>query len=147
MAKKVKPIPDGYSGATPYLAIKDAASAIDFYKKAFGAKERMRMADPSGRIGHAELEIGGALIMLADEFPDFGFLSPQSLGGSPVNIFIYVKDVDAFVDRAAAAGAKVVKPPADQFYGDRSAHLIDPYEHSWTFATHIEDVPPEEMEK
>ena len=143
----VKPIPDNYPRVTPYLCIKGAAQAIDFYKKAFGATERMRMGAPGGTIGHAEIDIGGALIMLADEYPDIGFLSPQTIGGSPVVIHMYVADVDAFCKRAVDAGATVVKPVADQFYGDRNGTLRDPYGHVWSVATHIEDLTPEEMKK
>lgn len=142
-----KPIPDDYRGATPYLCIKDAARAIDFYAKAFGAKETMRMAQPDGRIGHAEIRIGSAPIMLADEFPEIGFRSPKTLGGSPVNILVYVEDVDALAARAEAAGATVKRPVADQFYGDRVVVLEDPFGHGWSFATHIEDVSPDEMRR
>jgi PhnB protein len=139
-------IPSEYRGATPYLCVKDAARALDFYKKAFGAKETMRM--PHGdRIGHAEIRIGDAPVMLADEFPQMGMRSPQALGGSPVNILVYVEDVDRFVERAVKAGAKVTKPVADQFYGDRLGCVDDPFGHSWSFATHIEDVSPEEMQR
>jgi PhnB protein len=146
-ATKAKAIPDGYRGATPYLCIKDAARALEFYKKAFGATELMRMGEPGGKIGHAEIKIGEAIIMLADEFPDYGHLSPQSLGGTPVSMMIYVEDVDGFVNKAVSAGVKVLRPVEDQFYGDRSAHLEDPFGHKWHFATHIEDVQPEEMKK
>ena len=146
MAGTVKPIPDEYRGATPYLCVNGAARAIKFYQDAFGAKEGMRMPQPDGKIGHAEIRIGDAPIMLADEFPDMNFRSPQSLGGSPVNILVYVKDVDALVSRAVAAGAKLTRPVADQFYGDRLGVLEDPFGHSWSFATHIEDVSPEEMQ-
>ena len=147
MTGKVNPIPEEYRGATPYLSVKEAARAIEFYKKAFGAREVMRMPQPDGKIGHAEVRIGDAPIMLADEFPEMNFRSPQSIGGTPVNIVVYVQDVDALVKQAEAAGAKVLKPPADQFYGDRMAWLEDPFGHSWSFATHIEDVSPEEMQK
>lgn len=143
----VEPIPADYRGATPYLCVKDGASALEFYAKAFGAKETMRMAQPDGRIGHAEIRIGGAPIMLADEFSEMEFRSPQTLGGTPVNILVYVADVDAFVQQAEAAGATIKRPVADQFYGDRVGVLVDPFGHSWTFATHIEDVSPQEMEK
>jgi PhnB protein len=143
----VKAIPEGYEGAVPYLSCKNAAGAIDFYKKAFGATELMRMAQPDGRVGHAEIQIGAARIMLADEFPEMGFRSPRSLGGSPVGIHIYVADVDALADRAVAAGATLLRPVADQFYGDRSATLEDPYGHRWFFATHKEDVSPEELRR
>jgi PhnB protein len=147
MAGKVNPIPEEYRGATPYLSVKDAGRAIEFYKNAFGAREVMRMAQPDGKIGHAEVRIGEAPIMLADEFPEMNFRSPQSIGGTPVNILIYVNDVDKLVDQAVAAGAKLLRPVADQFYGDRLGVLEDPFGHSWSFATHIEDVSPEEMNK
>jgi PhnB protein len=147
MAAKVKSIPDEYRGATPYLCVKGAATAIDFYKNAFGAREVMRIAMDEGKIGHAELRVGDAPFMLADEFPEMNFRSPQSIGGTPVNVLIYVDDVDALVKRAESAGAKVLRQPADQFYGDRMATLEDPYGHSWSFATHIEDVSPDEMRK
>ncbi len=142
-----KPIPEGYHTATPYLIIKDAAKAIEFYKKAFGAKEMMRMSQPDGRIGHAEIKIGDSPIMLADEFPEMGARSPQSLGGSPVSILLYVEDVDAFAKQAVAAGTKVVRPVKDQFYGDRSGSFEDPFGHQWHIATHVEDVALEEMYK
>ena len=144
---KVNPIPDEYRGATPYLCVNDGARAIEFYKKAFGAREVMRMPMPNGKLGHAELRIGEAPIMLADELPEEDFRSPQSIGGSPVNIVVYVNDVDALVQQAEVNGAKVLRQPVDQFYGDRMATLEDPFGHSWSFATHIEDVPPEEIEK
>jgi PhnB protein len=144
---KPKPIPDGYHTATPYLIIKDAAKAIEFYKMAFGAKEMMRMSQPDGRIGHAEIKIGDSPIMLADEFPEMGARSPQSLGGSPVSILLYVEDVDAFAKQAVTAGTKVVRPVKDQFYGDRSGSFEDPFGHQWHIATHVEDVAPEEMHK
>jgi PhnB protein len=147
MADKVNPIPQEYRGATPYLSVKDAARAIEFYKNAFGAREVMRMPQPDGKIGHAEVRIGEAPIMLADEFPEINFRSPQSIGGTPVNILVYVNDVDKLVDQAVAAGAKLLRPVADQFYGDRLGVLEDPFGHSWSFATHIEDVSPEEMNK
>lgn len=145
MNQKTKPIPDSYPGAVPYLSCADAARALEFYKTAFGATEVMRMPGPDGKIGHAEIRIGRAAVMLASEFPQMGFRSPQSLGGSPVNILIYVEDVDAFAARAIAAGAQVLRPVADQFYGDRSCTLADPSGHTWTFATHKEDVPPDEL--
>lgn len=147
MAAKVNPIPPEYRGAVPYLSVKGAGRAIEFYKKAFGAREVMRMPQVDGKIGHAELRIGDAPIMLADEFPEMNFRSPQSIGGTPVNILIYVADVDRLVEQALAAGAKLVRPVADQFYGDRLGALEDPFGHSWSFATHIEDVSPEEMQK
>ncbi len=147
MTSKVKPIPEGYHTATPYLIVRDAASAIAFYKQAFGATELMRHADASGRIGHAEIQIGDSHIMLADEFPEMGFRSPQAYGGSPVSIYLYVDDVDAIADRAVAAGAKLDRPVQDQFYGDRSGGVTDPFAHVWHIATHIEDVAPEELRK
>ena len=144
---KVKPIPAGYHTIIPYLSIKGAADAIEFYKKAFGATESMRMAQPDGRIGHAELQLGDSRVMLADEFPEMDFRSPRSMGGSPVHIHMYVEDVDTVVGRAVAAGAKVVRPIQDQFYGDRSGTVADPYGHVWHVSTHTEDVSPEEMRK
>ena len=147
MTSRVKPIPEEYRSATPYLCVDDGARALEFYQKAFGAKEVMRMAMPDGKIGHAEIRIGDAPIMLADEHPEVHFRSPRSIGGTPVNIVVYVNDVDALVKQAEAAGATVARPPADQFYGDRMATLEDPFGHSWSFATHIEDVSPEEMQK
>ena len=147
MAAKVKPVPDGYHTVTPYLIIKGAAGALEFYKKAFGAEELYRMPQPDGRIGHAEIRIGNSRVMLADEFPEMGYRSPQSLGGSPVSILLYVKDVDAMAGKALAAGAKVIRPVQDQFYGDRSGTVLDPFGHFWTIATHIEDVAPEEMQR
>lgn len=147
MASKVKPIPEGYHTATPYLIVKGGARAIEFYKKAFGATELTRMADPSGKIGHAEIKIGDSTIMLADEVTEMGYRSPESLGGSPVSILLYVEDVDALFSQAVAAGAKVQRPVTDQFYGDRLGGLTDPFGHVWYIATHKEDVSPEEMQK
>jgi PhnB protein len=147
MAGNVKPIPDGYNAAIPYLSCKDAARAIEFYKRAFGATELMRFAAPDGKIGHAEIKVGDAIIMLADEYPEMGFRSPQSLGGSPVGIHVYVPDVDALTKRAADAGATVERPVADQFYGDRSVTLGDPFGHRWFFATHKEDLSPDELQR
>ena len=147
MASTAKPIPDGFEGATPYLCCRDASRAIEFYQRAFGAAEVMRLAEPNGRIGHAEIKIGKAVIMLSDEYPDFGANSPQSLGGSPVTIHLYVEDVDALVAQAAGAGATVQRPPTDQFYGDRSASLTDPFGHRWMLATHREDVTSDELQK
>lgn len=142
----VQPIPQGYHSITPYLILNGAAAAIDFYKQAFGATELFRMPDASGKlVMHAELKIGDSHIMLADEHPGMGYRSPQSLGGTPVSILLYVEDVDSVVPRAVAAGAKVVQPIKDQFYGDRSGTLHDPFGHVWTIATHIRDVPMEEM--
>jgi len=143
----VKYIPDGYHTATPYLIIKGAAKALDFYKKAFGATELMRMQGPDGKVGHAEIKIGNSPIMLADEFPDMGYKSPLSLGGSPVSIMLYVENVDKTVERAVAEGAKITKPIQDQFYGDRNGSIHDPFGHVWTISTHVEDVSPEEMQR
>ena len=141
----VKPIPEGYQTVTPYLVIKGASAAIDYYKKVFGATERMRMDAPGGMIGHAELMIGGSTIMLADEFPDMGYRGPKAFGGSPVSLMLYVPNVDEVFKRAVDAGAKQLRPVADQFYGDRSGLFQDPYGHLWYVATHIEDVSDEEM--
>jgi len=142
-----KPIPEGYHTATPHLIIKGAADAIEFYKKAFGATEIMRFPAPGGKVGHAEIKIGDSPIMLADEFPEMGYKSPQTLGGSPVSIMIYVEDVDTVFKEAIAAGAKEQRPVKDQFYGDRLETLEDPFGHVWHVSTHKEDVSMEEMEK
>ena len=147
MTSKVKPIPEGYHSVTPYLIIKNAAAAIEFYKKAFGATELFRMDQPNGKIGHAEIKIGDSPIMLSDEFPEMGYRSPQSLGGSPVSIMLYVDDVDVVVNRATTAGAKLDRPVEDKFYGDRTGSLTDPFGHIWHVGTHKEDVSPDEMEK
>ena|SRR5437868_11392049 len=144
-ATKAKPIPDGYHTATPYLIVDGAARAIEFYKEAFGAKEMMRMAEPSGRVGHAEIKIGNSAIMLADEFPEMGARSPKALGGTPVSLMLYVEDVDKVFARAISAGGKETRPVKDQFYGDRMGSLADPFGHEWHIATHKEDVSPEEM--
>ena len=144
---KVKPIPDGFRTVTPHLVVRDAAKAIEFYKKAFGAKELFRMPGPAGKLGHAEIQIGDSRLMLADEFPEFGTKSPQALGGSPVNIFLYVEDADKVFNQAVAAGATVTMPLADQFWGDRYGKFADPFGHQWSVATHVEDVAPEEMGK
>jgi|SRR5688500_11206175 len=140
-------IPDGYHSVTPYLVVDGAAKAIDFYKKAFGATEIMRMPDPKGRIGHAEMKIGNSHIMLADEFPEMGFRGPTSLGGAAVSLMVYVDDADAIFKKALSNGAQEVQAMKDQFYGDRSGTLKDPFGHVWTIATHVEDVPPAEMER
>jgi PhnB protein len=139
-----KPIPEGYH-ITPYLAVDDAAEAIEYYKEVFGAKERVRMDAPDGKIGHAELEIGDSLVMLADAFPQFATRSPKELGGTSVSVFMYVEDVDALVKKAADAGATITTEVADQFWGDRFGSVKDPFGHVWSIATHVEDVPPEEM--
>jgi PhnB protein len=142
-----KPIPDGYPRVSPYLAIDGAEEAIKFYTDVFGAEERGRMPGPDGRIGHAELQVGDSLIMLADEFPDMGVLGPRAVGGSPVTISIYVEDVDKVFSRAESRGAKVLRPVKDEFYGDRAGRFEDPFGHHWSVATHVEDVSPEEMAK
>jgi PhnB protein len=143
----VKYIPEGYHNATPYLIIKGAARAIDFYKQVFGATELMRFPGPGGSIGHAEIKIGDSPIMLADEAPQMGYRSPQSIGGTPVSLMLYVQDVDKVVDRAVKAGARLERPVADQFYGDRNGTIQDPFGHVWTIGTHKEDVSPEEMQR
>jgi PhnB protein len=143
----VQAIPDGYAGVTSYLIIRDAASAIDYYKKAFGATEVMRFPGPDGKIGHAELKIAGGNIMLADESPEMGHRGVQSNGGSPVSLLFYVPDVDKRFEQAIAAGGKVKNPVKDQFYGDRSGTLTDPFGLMWTIATHKEDVSVSDMQK
>jgi PhnB protein len=143
----VKPIPDGYPRVTPYLHVDGASKAIEFYRTVFGAKERMRMAAPDGRIGHAELEIGNSMIMLADEHPEMNVLGPKSVGGTPVTVLVYVEDVDRAFERALKAGAKELRPVQTQFYGDRSGQFEDPFGHHWNVATHVEDVTPDEMAK
>ena len=143
----VKSIPEGYHSITPYLAIAGAADAIAFYKKAFGATEVMRMAAPGGKVGHAEVEIGGSRIMVADEHPDMGFLSPKTIGGSPVGLHLYVEDVDAVTRQAVAAGAKELRPVKNQFYGDRTGTIEDPFGHVWHIATHKEDLSPDELKR
>ncbi len=147
MTAKVKPIPDNYPRVMAHLICQDATRALDFYKEVFGATELMRMTSPNGKLAHAELRIGDSVIMLADEFPEFGNRAPQSLGGSPVVLHLYVEDVDAVAAAAVAAGAKVLIPVADQFYGDRSGRFADPFGHLWIISTHKEDVPAEEMEQ
>jgi PhnB protein len=147
MADCVKAIPEGYHTVTPYLIIRRAADAIDFYKKALGATELMRMPQPDGRIGHAELKIGDSHVMLADECPEKNVRGPKSLGGSPVTIHLYVEDVDAVAKRAVAAGAKELMPVKDQFYGDRAGKFEDPFGHLWYISTHKEDLSPEEIAK
>jgi PhnB protein len=142
----VKPIPDGYHSVTPYLIVAAAADAIEYYKKAFGATELFRM-DHEGKVGHAELKIGDSPIMLADEYPQMGYRSPKALGGTPLSIMIYVEDVDTVYKRAIDSGGTEVKPLQDQFYGDRSGTLTDPFGHVWTVATHKEDVSMEEMNR
>jgi PhnB protein len=143
----VKPIPEGYHSVTPYLIVRGGVDAIEFYKKAFGAVELFRMPSPDGKIGHAEIKVGDSPIMLADEFPDMGYKGPQSLGGSPVSLMIYVDDVDTVFRQAVEAGATVKEALADKFYGDRIGTVIDPFGHRWHLATHKEDVSVEEMER
>jgi PhnB protein len=143
----VKPIPEGYHSVTPYLIVRGGAEAIEFYQKAFGAVELFRMPTPDGKIGHAEIKVGDSPIMLADEFPDMGYQGPESLGGSPVSLMIYVDDVDTVFNRAVDAGATVKEALADKFYGDRMGTVVDPFGHRWHLATHKEDVSPEEMER
>ena len=145
--KVVKPIPPGYHSVTAYLCIDGAGAAIDFYKKAFGAKERLRMDAPGGKVGHAEIVIGDSAIMLADEFPEMNFKGPKSGGGSSVNMHLYVPDVDGMMARAIAQGAKVVRAIEDKFYGDRTGTLEDPFGHVWHLATHKEDLTPAEMKR
>jgi len=147
MATEVKPIPEGYHSVTPYLIIKGAARAIDFYKQAFGAVEMFRMPGPNGAIGHAELRIGDSIIMLADEIHSSPYRSPDSFGGSPVSLMIYIANVDHVFARALSLGARQSRAVQDQFYGDRSGNLIDPFGHVWTIATHVEDVSPEELQR
>jgi PhnB protein len=143
--RKAKPIPKGYRSVTPYLCIDGAADAIKFYKKVFGAKELMRMPAPGGLVGHAEITIGDSKLMLADEFPQIGFRSPKAIGGSAVTIHLYVENVDKVFARALKAGAKQRQAVKDQFYGDRSGAIEDPFGHCWNLATHVEDVSPKEM--
>lgn len=142
----VKPIPDGYHSVTPYLIIKGAAAAIEFYQQAFGAT-KLFILEHEGKVGHAEIMIGDSHIMIADEHPEMGFVSPQTLGGTPVSLMIYVEDVDTVFNRAITAGGVELKPLQDQFYGDRSGTLSDPFGHVWTVATHIEDVSPAEIDQ
>lgn len=143
----VHPIPDGYHSVTPYLVVDDAPGALEFYKKAFGAVELLRMDAPGGKIGHAEFRIGNSHVMLASEFPEIGALAPSSIGGTPVTLCIYTENVDAMFARAVAAGATELRPLMNQFYGDRSGMLTDPFGHRWTLATHIEDIPEAELKR
>lgn len=147
MSGKVNYTPEGYHSVTPYLCVSDAARAIEFYKEAFGATEVMRMEAPGGKIGHAEMRIGDSVVMLADEFPELSFRSPQTVGGASAHFMIYDEDVDARVERAVAAGAKLTRPVKDQFYGDRAGGVEDPFGHHWHIATHIEDLSPEEIKR
>lgn len=145
MSKNVRPIPEGYHSVTPYLVLRGAAEAIEFYKKAFGATEVFRMPAPNGALAHAEIRIGDSQIMMCEENPEMGAQSPQALGGSPTNLFLYVEDVDRAYQRAVDAGATAAMPPQDMFWGDRYGKLVDPYGHEWSMATHVEDVSPEQM--
>ena len=145
--KAAKPIPDGYHSITPYLVVQDGARALDFYQRAFGAKEVHLMNGPNGKIMHAELKIGDSMVMLSDEMPQAGTKSPQSLGGTTVGIFVYVTDVDSVFKQAVGAGAKAEMPVADMFWGDRYGKVSDPFGHQWSLATHKEDVAPQEMQK
>lgn len=147
MKTTVKPIPEGYHTATPYLIVNHAAKAIEFYKEVFGATELCRLVAPDGKVGHAEIKIGDSCLMLADECAEWDARGPQTVGGSPVLIMLYLENVDEVVHRAVAAGARLFKPVQDQFYGDRSGTITDPFGHKWTIATHIEDVPPDEMRR
>ena len=147
MPNPVRPIPEGYHTVTPYLYCDGAAQAIEFYKQAFGAVEIMRMPGPNGKVGHAEIKIGDSFIMLADEHPEMGARSPKSYGGSPVTMLLYVTNVDAMVPQAIAAGGKLTRPLRDEFYGDRTATIVDPVGHTWHIHTHVKDVTPEEMQK
>ena len=143
----VKAIPQAYGSITPYLIVTSAADAIEFYQRAFGAVEIMRMAAPDGKVGHAEIKVGDSIVMLADEYPDMGFSSPQSLGGAGVSIMFYVEDVDAVFKQALNTGAEELRPVIDQFYGDRSGTLKDPFGHVWTIGTHKEDLSPAEIDQ
>ena len=147
MPAKVKPVPDGFHTATPSLVVSDANKAIDFYKKAFGAEERMRMPGPGGRIMHAELKIGDSIIFLSDEIPGMGGKSPQSVGAYTGGIYLYVPNVDEVVQRAVDAGAKTAGPVSDMFWGDRVGHFVDPFGHAWSVSTHVADLTEQEMEK
>ncbi|HZY54906.1 MAG TPA: VOC family protein [Reyranella sp.] len=143
----VKPVPDGYHTLTPYLIVKGGAEALDFYKRAFGAVEEERIQHADGKVGHAEITIGNSRLMLADEHPEVGALSPTTVGGTPVSLHLYVEDVDTLVTRAVAAGATVIRPVADQFYGDRLGGIADPFGHRWFIATHKEDLTREELHR
>jgi PhnB protein len=143
----VKPIPDGYPRVIPYLTVDGATAAIEFYRQVFGATERVRMPGPEGKIGHAELEIGDSVVMLADAFPNMGAPTPKALGGTPVTVMVYVENVDDTFDQAIKAGATEERKVENQFYGDRAGQFVDPFGHKWFVATHVEDVPPEEMQK
>jgi len=145
--RHISPVPDEHRPLAPYLIVKEAARAIAFYVEAFGARELYRLVDPAAKIGHAELEIAGAKVMLADEYPDFGALAPPTIGGSPVSLHLYVPDVDGAFARAVAAGATVLRPVTDEFFGDRTGTVTDPFGHRWQLATRKEAVSPQEMQR
>jgi PhnB protein len=147
MAASVKPVPEGFHTATPSLVVRDAGKAIDFYKKVFGAEERMRMPDPSGRIIHAEIKIGDSILFLSDEIPNMGGKSPQTLGAHTGGVYLYVPNVDEIHKRAIEAGAKSAGPVSDMFWGDRVGHFVDPFGHAWSVSTHVADLSEQEMEK
>lgn len=140
-------IPDGFHAVTPYLAVKNARKAMDFYKRAFGARERVLMPTPDGNVAHAELQIADSIFMLGEECPEHGNVSPETLGGSPIGLALYVENVDAAFDRAVAAGASIKESVSNKFWGDRAGSITDPFGHKWMLLTHVEDVPPEEMKK
>lgn len=145
MSESTNAIPKNYEGITPYITVRNCAAAIDFYKRALGAEEIFRLAEDDGKIGHAEIKIGGGVLMLSDEYPDYNALSPETIGGTPFTMMVYVDDVDKFAENAVKEGLTVVRPIENQFYGDRSGHFIDPYGHRWCLATHVEEVSPDEM--
>jgi PhnB protein len=147
MNRSASPVPDGYHTVTPYLIVRDAVAAIDFYGRAFGATEKLRLQSPEGKIGHAEVVIGNSHVMLADEFPEMNIRGPASLGGTSVSLLIYVPNVDEVFQQAIDAGGTAVRPVQDQFYGDRSGQLVDPFGHFWSIATHTDDLPQEEVER
>jgi len=147
MNATVKPIPDGYTSVTPYLILSDARKAMAFYAEAFGARELFKMVQDDGRVGHAEMQIGNARIMLADEFPEIGARAPSTIGGTPVSFMLYVEDVDAVAKRAVDAGATLKHPVETKFYGDRTGAVVDPFGHVWHVSTHVEDVPPDELKR
>lgn len=143
----VKSIPDGYHTVTPYLIVRGAAQALEFYQAALGAEVKLRLDMPGGKVGHAEIQIGNSRLMLADEFPEMGAVGPETVGGTPVSLMVYVPDVDQLADQAVAAGMKVVRPIENRFYGDRSGQFVDPFGHVWTLSTHKEDVPDDEVKR
>jgi len=141
----VKPVPDGYPSLTPYLIVRDGAAAVAFYQTVFGARLRMKLDGPGGKVGHAELEIGNSVVMLADEHPEMGALAPPSVGGTPVGLHLYLDEVDAVAKKAVANGAILKRPVENQFYGDRLGSIVDPFGHLWHISTHVEDVAPDEI--